>query len=816
MSDNRNIIGLPFKILGNEQGVIKAMFEVFNNGDIMPIEHVAFNSSNEILVVDNYHSLLKSKSNIIMTACRLDDNGVYTSDIDDVKAVHKEILLEVFKVDELPNRLDMTLFCTKQPSTELICLISNDNIYGPFEWSEINKDENEYKISHCNTPLKNKLKPDGYVFFAESQDLRADIVNINIDGVDSTYLLKLDSLILNKGKKIDFLPINKILNEYGRKLLEKRSIKSQTKTLLTSISSEATKTDSARQHPERYALLSQIINQACEWDEIRTGYLSNFLKTKNGIQEVKEFIQENKDEYFLEYENDKLSKIDFELSKRHSDKNEYENQLDEIKKQIRQSRAIKNEIESNIEPTVNVFSSQHQEDIEKLKHEIEILKEKCQSVDDLESVKREIGYNNWLKDDINGQISALEKRKIELSSDVKDKTNELIQEMIRLKPTVDVLLGQFSNEVAKNIEYISNDIQELDDKSLIVKRDNYIETVRSNLSIIGRDLDFNDVANLIISIAQTQFVLFSGLPGVGKTSLVKKLGIALGLNNRCHTVSIAKGWMSQRDLIGYYNNLSQSWSSAPTGVYELLTQLSTEKDKSKVSPVIMLWDEINLSKVEHFASPFLEFSDVESSRELQLGDPKFPLITIPSYLRIIGTMNCDDSVSSLTPRLLDRSSVIYFDEPNNDWDWKEVTEQLSDFKSISAQDWTELFNCKPKLALEEKQLVEKISSILSDESPMLGNGIIISHRKRLLIGQYCAIASELMVDESDTLIALDYAVSQHIIPLLTGTGEGFGLRLNNLLDCLPSMVMHKTKKLLEKTIAQGKVDMHFYKPVGIA
>ena len=244
-----------------------------------------------------------------------------------------------------------------------------------------------------------------------------------------------------------------------------------------------------------------------------------------------------------------------------------------------------------------MFSSQHQEDIEKLKHEIEMLKEKCQSVDDLESVKREIGYNNWLKDDINGQISALEKRKIELSSDVKDKTNELIQEMIRLKPTVDVLLGQFSNEVAKNIEYISNDIQELDDKSLIVKRDNYIETVRSNLSIIGRDLDFNDVANLIISIAQTQFVLFSGLPGVGKTSLVKKLGIALGLNNRCHTVSIAKGWMSQRDLIGYYNNLSQSWSSAPTGVYELLTQLSTEKDKSKVSPVIMLWDEINYPKL---------------------------------------------------------------------------------------------------------------------------------------------------------------------------------------------------------------------------
>jgi hypothetical protein len=179
-------------------------------------------------------------------------------------------------------------------------------------------------------------------------------------------------------------------------------------------------------------------------------------------------------------------------------------------------------------------------------------------------------------------------------------------------------------------------------------------------------------------------------------------------------------------------------------------------------------------------------------------------------------MNCDDSVSSLTPRLLDRSSIIYFEEPSNDWDWKEITRKTQDFKSISAKEWDELFTCNPKLTPDEKQLLEKISLILNDDSPILGHSIIISHRKRLLIGQYCAIASELMVDDRDPLIALDYAVSQHIIPLLTGTGEGFGKRLNNLLDILPSMSMYKTKKLLEKTIIQGELDMHFYKPVGVA
>src|SRR5690606_16814037 len=95
----------------------------------------------------------------------------------------------------------------------------------------------------------------------------------------------------------------------------------------------------------------------------------------------------------------------------------------------------------------------------------------------------------------------------------------------------------------------------------------YILDVNKNLSTIGREVDFNDLANYIINIQQNFLSVFAGLPGVGKTSLVTKLTEALGYKDRFLPISVSRGWTSTKDFIGYFNPLSNQFQPSRTNFY---------------------------------------------------------------------------------------------------------------------------------------------------------------------------------------------------------------------------------------------------------
>ena len=58
-------------------------------------------------------------------------------------------------------------------------------------------------------------------------------------------------------------------------------------------------------------------------------------------------------------------------------------------------------------------------------------------------------------------------------------------------------------------------------------------------------------------------------------------------------------------------------------------------------------------------------------------------------------------------------------------------------------------------------------------------------------------------------LGLDYAISQHVIPLLNGYGQGFGKRLEALIVNLPDE-MEKSLKLLKKILNHGNQNMFSY------
>lgn len=359
--------------------------------------------------------------------------------------------------------------------------------------------------------------------------------------------------------------------------------------------------------------------------------------------------------------------------------------------------------------------------------------------------------------------------------------------------------------VVINERYSSTDIEDI--------REDFIDTVLENLNKQGRKTDYATAANILTTISQCQFTLFSGLPGTGKTSLAKMLGNCLGLKNRFLNIPVARGWTSSRDIIGFYNALSQSFSPAATGLYELIQHLSYELEENKdAAASIILLDEFNLSQPEHYFSPFLEMADPESKRVLTTGNPDKAYLNIPDYLRFLGTINQDESVQALTPRLLDRAAIISFDDFEQNYDLNILgAENLldKDPDAISGRKFIEIFKANNlDMPADIEKILQSVIMTLRDDRPEYGIPVIISYRKIKAIRSYYNVAGPLMSMESKYL-GLDYAICQHIIPLLNGYGQGFGKRLEALLMIIPDE-MEKSIRMLKRILNHGNQNMFGY------
>lgn len=325
----------------------------------------------------------------------------------------------------------------------------------------------------------------------------------------------------------------------------------------------------------------------------------------------------------------------------------------------------------------------------------------------------------------------------------------------------------------------------LDTTNKVKAQQEYLEELDKALCSYSRHLDPEQLINLVTTLAQNQFTICSGLPGTGKTSLIKRLGQAMNLGYRQHTISVSRGWMSSNDILGYYNSLAGSYQPAATGLWELLLTMQDENPE-EVTPSILLLDEMNLSSPEHYFSNFLDLADGESRREIFTGYPEKERIIVPDYIRFVGTVNSDETVQPLSPRMLDRAAVIPFDDLISEM-YLENTSSKKDItmEPVSAIDWLSLFEGKgTRLSGEAHSIMSEITSILEDDHEELGKRILISYRKRRLISNFVEVAGALLVEYEGQITALDRAILQHVLPSLNGYGDSFAERLKRLHSAL--------------------------------
>ena len=121
------------------------------------------------------------------------------------------------------------------------------------------------------------------------------------------------------------------------------------------------------------------------------------------------------------------------------------------------------------------------------------------------------------------------------------------------------------------------------------------------------------IRNFLALLRTSDLTILAGDSGSGKTSMVKAVAESIG--GRCAVIAVKPNWTGPEDLLGYYNPIERSYQSTP--FLQALLAAAEEPDV----PHLILLDEMNLARVEHY------FADFLSLLETRDHSPEIPLFT---------------------------------------------------------------------------------------------------------------------------------------------------------------------------------------------
>lgn len=391
---------------------------------------------------------------------------------------------------------------------------------------------------------------------------------------------------------------------------------------------------------------------------------------------------------------------------------------------------------------------------------------------------------------------------------------ELRHKLLTQRSYIDTLNSLYIKKEEKISLNITQSIYSFNYTEKVTGQNQFIQYLLSKFKENNRYVSSIDLINLLISTQQSFITFLAGLPGVGKTSLSRLFVKTQNIENRLLEVSVSRGWSSQKDFIGYHNPLTNTFQSANTGLYDYLCELDCEsKSQEKHAMAYILLDEANLSPIEHYWSNFIGLTDDFNGNTILVGNKN---IHLPKYMRFIATINYDSTTEPLSPRIIDRAPIIVLENTsiNNIELSEDISEEISNLP-VSIEIMNDLFgnsNTIPDFLPNEQVVYDAVKNILGKPSIDLGRPINISPRKEYAIRQYCDKARAIMTTETDggELVALDYAILQHVLPQVRGTGSKFAKRLNDLNNILISHKLEKSHNYVDRMISYGAQDLNTY------
>lgn len=713
------------------------------------------------------------------------------------------------------------------PKNTMFFIQSDGKVNGPFLAT---KDEEQWLLTPytATTPLN---LPNEHIASFDVGDLEkhGEIVTFTIHGESRKFITSLRKIERLDFEKIDYISDARLIKFYGKSGFGKgfQTLGKQEAIKLSQCIDAYKKKAKTLDNSARLKRLEFSLSKFLDASDYGKNIVESFLVDNiQGRRYLDSFFADNKEllikEKIAEIEEQTKTKKE-SIQKEINDINRVidarRKDLEDIEKnvafeRIRASEEVKR-IQAQTEEQAHQSLLQKQEILTNqnadLEEKIKRLAAQCQ---DLTSKHEDLSRIINLKEEIQFlSRTAQEKNKesMEIERTLQSQRNFIASPQIgdrltELKTLIQMLNGKPNYGIEeKPTATIKSSTIELSKSN----RSEYIQSLIEKIhSDEGRPYTFDEMANLTICISQSFLTILSGPPGTGKTSTALRLASTMSLNSANEheianflSISVGRGWVSGRDILGFYNSLKDVYQPSRTGLYQFLRNQSKNADQFTK---LVLLDEANLSSVEHYWSDFLGMCDADGlNRKIDLGIPDTSkrYINIGDNLRFIATINNDSTTEKLSPRLIDRAPIISLSESTSLTDIPPLS-SISFNGAIPHSQLAQAFDVQAseaELRHDEKSSLDQILSILSSQINK-SSAVHVSRRKINAITRYCYIANEL---PEMRIQPLDYAISQHILPLIQGHGQAFKERLLKLDQKLTELDLNLSKKSLRSILDEG-------------
>lgn len=736
-------------------------------------------------------------------------------------------LVEII-IGELPDPNHMIIDVKSAPTTSYIYIVDRkDNCYGPFKWDLLEESE-KLLLKKIDSPMPGRSLYSGNIFSGDFESLIDHVVSCDLSEGTRLYFKDLTNLHNDINlSSMDYSSDEDIISVFSKIAKELNFTSKKADFVFLEAQIKKIPKYNQKNILEKLNRFKDINNDNYFFKkEIAEGF-EKFLKNTIGEKIVQEFISNNKEEFLADIKENYRAEIEVQYRSKQEELNELKSKIDQNKnelvdlgKEIEGRNKIKfdSDLLDNTKKNSDLIDeiNQKTEKLDNLIKEHDALMKKYTSIKSydqlnqlLEDTKRNYEYEIHRKIELREETSKLENL-------YREADNNLRSKLFDLKPFVEAINGNIQDET-KSVEIDVSTTSFSVDLTNENNPFNILMYIESELKKLGRNISIIEVVNLVIVIQQSFITFLAGLPGGGKTTLVRLLSQVQGISEkRFIEVPVARGWTGQKDLIGFFNPISNKFQSSSTGMYNFLVALDKDKNNEVEKPLsYILLDEANLSPIEHYWSSFMGISDIKGNKDIRLGDNN---VIIPDNLRFVATINYDSTTEYLSPRILDRAPVIIL-EGNpllSNYAKKDMVSIIENIQTPISYNVMEHYfgvtDTIPEFTDKEKRVFEQIKVVLEDKNYELGKSIPISNRKEIAIRQYCNKARPLMRSYSDDndILAMDFAILQLVLPQIRGNGKPFSNRLTKFKDVLSSYDLERSTEYLDTIINNGNVDLNTY------
>ena len=202
------------------------------------------------------------------------------------------------------------------------------------------------------------------------------------------------------------------------------------------------------------------------------------------------------------------------------------------------------------------------------------------------------------------------------------------------------------------------------------QEERFLKEFIDDVAKCGYEYAPQDLVRFHTSVKCGAFTLLGGAPGCGKSTLASLYARALLGDKKANaasgflSVDVNPAWMEPNDILGHWT-LNGRYSCASSGLVEFLRRASSKEGTGRVNTVCL--EEMNLARVEHYFSDFLQLMSRPPNERVLFGIPKDSAdgadresarLLVPENLRFVGTNNSDETTQRFSARFYDRCNYI--------------------------------------------------------------------------------------------------------------------------------------------------------------